>query len=387
MSAVDWVILAITILLAARGFHRGFLVGALSLGGFALGAVIGTHLAPQLLSQRSHSPYAPLFSLGGALLLGGLLGAAAEALGARFRRLLFIPGLKFLDGLGGALLGACLGLGAAWVAGALLLGVTGASGLRHQLAESQILRGLDEFLPPTGGLLDSLSRIDPLPSVNGPAANVQAPSAGIVGAAAVQRAGHQSVVRIQGVACGLGIEGSGWVAGPGLVVTNAHVVAGERQTTVQDGGGGPTLDARVVRFDPHEDIAVLSVPSLKAPALSLAPNPGIGSSAAIVGYPQDGPLSFEPGRLGQTRPTSTQDAYGNGPVIRDIAALRGTVRPGNSGGPMIDSAGQVIATVFAEITNAAKGQPGGFAVPNSVVSSELAKAGARRPVSTQSCAD
>jgi S1-C subfamily serine protease len=380
------VIVAFTILLALRGWTRGFIVSALALVGFGAGAVVGTHVGPLVLHQGSRSPYAPLFSLGGALLLGGLLGTVSEGLGMRARRLLFIPGLKFVDGLAGALLTACLALGVVWILGAVLVQVDTARSLHHDVADSRILRVLNEILPPSGPILHTLARIDPLPSVTGPAADVAAPDRRIVDAARVRDAAA-SVVKITGTACGLGIEGSGWVAGPGLVVTNAHVVAGETDTAVLV-DAQLTLPARAVVFDPTNDIAVLSVPDLHEPALTLAADPAVGESAAILGYPEDGRFDAQPGRLGDTRETSTENAYGEGPVTRDVAALRGLVRPGNSGGPMVDRAGQVAATVFAEITNAPAGRPGGFAVPDHVVAAELAKARAGHgPVSTRGCAD
>ena len=388
MSVADWVIVAFTILLALRGFTRGFVVSALALVGFGVGALLGTHVGPLVLHRGSHSPYAPLFSLGGALLIGGLLGTLAEGVGVRARRLLFIPGLKLVDGMAGALLTACLALATVWIVGAVLVQVDSSASLRHDVAESSILRELNEILPPSGPILDTLSHVDPLPSVTGPQADVAAPSASILRSAGVVRAGA-SVVKITGTACGLGIEGSGWVAGPDLVVTNAHVVAGEHdiEVSVPSDSGSPR-SAHAVRFDPHNDVAVLSVPGLAAPSLRLAGSPPIGISAAILGYPEDGPFRREPGRLGDTRLTSTQDAYGVGPTEREVTALRGRVRPGNSGGPMIDAAGQVVATVFAEVTNAPKDRPGGFAVPNSVVAGELAKARrAMTTVSTRSCAD
>jgi S1-C subfamily serine protease len=169
------------------------------------------------------------------------------------------------------------------------------------------------------------------------------------------------------------------------VVTNAHVVAGEADTTVQLRGVGAHLPAVPVDFDPHDDVAVLKVDSLTAPALSVAPRARSGSSAAILGFPLDGTFDAEPARIGDTDTFSTEDAYGNGPVTRSITSLRGLVRPGNSGGPLVNAAGQVVATVFASITGTAR--PGGFAVPNAVVESQLAAARARRgrPVSTQAC--
>jgi S1-C subfamily serine protease len=180
------------------------------------------------------------------------------------------------------------------------------------------------------------------------------------------------------------------VIGSNMVVTNAHVVAGEKDTEVLV--GDTVKPARVLVFDPTNDVAVLYVPDLGERTLTLASDPAVGTSAALLGYPEDGPFNVQPARLGQTRLTSTQNAYGNGPVVRDVAALRGDVRPGNSGGPMIDARGQVVATVFAEITDAPAGRPGGFAVPNSVVAKELVKALARArdahsSVSTQTCAD
>jgi S1-C subfamily serine protease len=386
MSLADWVIIAFTVLLSLRGFTRGFIVSALALAGFGIGAILGTRVGPLVLNQGSHSPYAPLISLGFALLLGGLLGTVSEGIGLRARRLLFIPGLKFVDGLAGAGLTACLALATVWIVGAVLVQVGGSPGLRRIVTRSTILRELREILPPSGPILNTLSHIDPLPSVTGPEANVRAPDSQIINALGVNRA-QESVVKITGTACGLGIEGSGWVAGSDLVVTNAHVVAGEHSPEVQVNGGTP-IPAEVIRFDPHNDIAVLRVSGLAEPTLSLASSPAVGTSAAILGFPEDGAFTSRAGRLGDTRLTRTQNAYGFGPVERQVTALRGVVQPGNSGGPMVDGAGQVVATVFAEVTNAPAGHAGGFAVPNSVVRSELAKAkGAERAVSTRSCAD
>ena len=387
MTFVDWLIVLFTLLLALRGYTRGFLVGALSLVGFGVGAYIGTRVGPLLLSHGAHSPYAPLFGLAGALIAGGVLASGLEGLGWSARRVVRVPGFDFLDGILGAALTACVALGIVWIIGAIVLQSSGSPELRADVQRSSILRELNRILPPSGPILDALARIDPLPSVSGPPANVSPPTRGILAVAAV-RAAQPSVVRVLGSACGLGIEGSGWVAGPDLVVTNAHVVAGETDTVVQVHGSGPSLPASPVVFDAHNDIAVLRVPGIHARILSLAASPHSGLAAAIMGYPLDGPFNVQPGRLGQTAPTRTENAYGRGPVLRDIASLRGLVRPGNSGGPMIDSAGQVVATVFAAITNAAPGQSGGFAVPDSVVRHELARAlAAHHTVSSGQCAE
>jgi S1-C subfamily serine protease len=372
VTKVDWLIVAFTVLLAMYGYAQGFIVGGLSLLGFAIGAFLGTRLAPLILPGGSHSQYAPLFGLLGALLAGAVLASGLEGVGARARGFLRIPGLRTVDGLLGAALTASVALGIAWIVGAIAFQSPNSLVLKRDIQSSAILKGLNELLPPSGPILHALARIDPLPSVRGPAADVSPPPPGIARAPAVKGAGG-SVVKVLGTACGLGIEGTGWVAGPHLVVTNAHVVAGESDTTVQIDGTPPGLDADVIGFDSHDDVAVLRVPGLQASALRMAVNPQAGTPAAILGYPLDGRFDVEPGRIGQTETVSTEDAYGNGPVLRSITALRGRVRPGNSGGPMVDPTGHVVATVFAAITGSPTGE-GGFAVPNALVSKQLAAA-------------
>ena len=384
MTAIDWLIVAFTALLAFYGYVQGFIVGAMSLFGFAIGAFVGARLGPLLLSGGSHSEYAPLFGLLGALLAGGVLASGFEGVAIRARAVLRLPGLRTIDGLLGAVLTACVGLGIAWIVGAVALESTTSSTWRAQLERSAILRDLDQILPPSGPLLHALARFDPLPSVNGPVANVPAPTSGILAAGGV-RAAEGSVVRVLGTACGLGIEGSAWVAAPGYVVTNAHVVAGEDDTVVEVGGREPNLPAEIVAFDPHDDIAVLRVPGLSLRALPLAPSSPAGTSVAILGYPEDGPFDAQPGRIGPTQAIRTDDAYGDGPVVRSITSLRGLVRPGNSGGPLVDASGRVLATVFASITGGAG--HGGFAVPDSIVRSELAAAeAAHQPIVSNRCA-
>lgn len=385
MTGIDWLILAFAVLLAMYGYAQGFIVGALSLVGFGIGAFLGTRLAPLVLPGGSHSQYAPLFGLLGALLAGAVLASGFEGIGARARMFLRVPGLRTIDGLLGAALTASVALGIAWIVAAIAAQSSNSPVLQRDIQRSAILQVLNELLPPSGPILHALARIDPIPSVRGPEADVPAPRPGIVDAPGV-KAASASVVKVLGTACGLGIEGSGWVAAPGIVVTNAHVVAGEADTTVQVAGNPPNLSAEVIDFDTHDDIAVLRVQGLHEPVLQLVANPRSGTAAAILGYPLDGPFDKEPGRIGQTEEVSTEDAYGNGPVLRSITALRGYVRPGNSGGPMIDTRGQVVATVFAAITGSSTGD-GGFAVPNALVRAELNKALARtHPVSTGACA-
>jgi S1-C subfamily serine protease len=362
---------------------QGFIVGALSLFGFAVGAFIGTRLAPLVLNNGARSPYAPLLGLLGALLAGGVLASGLEGIGVRVRSGLRLRGLRTVDGLLGAALTACVGLGVAWIVGAVALQTDGSRSLGQEIQRSAILTELNQLLPPSGPILNALARFDPLPSVHGPAADVPAPTRGILGQPSVHEVAA-SVVRVFGSACGLGIEGSGWVAAPGIVVTNAHVVAGESDTAIQVGGIGPGRSAEVLDFDSRDDVAVLRVGGLQAPALQTSGNARPGTSAAILGYPLDGAFNVEPARVGQTNTVATENAYGEGHVLRTITALRGRVQPGNSGGPLVDVHGHVLATIFAALTGTT--HPGGFAVPNSVVRSQLDKALARdRPVGTGRC--
>jgi S1-C subfamily serine protease len=275
---------------------------------------------------------------------------------------------------------ACVGLGIAWVLGALALANGGDA--RREVQRSAILGRLNDVLPPSNGLIATLARLDPFPRIDGPEARVAPPRASIAREAGVQTAA-QSVVKVLGTACGLGVEGSGWVAGAGLVVTNAHVVAGQKDTQVLLRGRQPGTDARVVAFDPRNDVAVLRVAGLNAPVLGLASDPRSGTAGAILGFPGNGPYDVRAGRVGETREVITQDAYGNGPVRRSITSLRGAVRSGNSGGPMVDAGGRVVTTVFAATTS---GPRGGFGVPNAVVRSTLRKAQASDGVSTGPCA-
>ena len=378
MTGVDWIIVGLLLLLALFGWAQGFVTGALALAGFALGAWLGTRLAGALLPDGSRSPYAPAIGLVGALCVGAGFAAGFEGLGYRLRSKLTLPGLSLVDGALGALLTALVGLGVVWIVGAVA--VHSAGDIRYEVQRSQILSRLNKALPPSGPLLNALARFDPFPRIDGPEARVAPPRAGIARDPEVEAAGG-SVVKVLGTACGLGVEGSGWVAGDGLVVTNAHVVAGQDDTRVLLRGREPGLDATAVAFDPKNDLAVLRVSGLDAEVLPMARSPRSGTSAAVLGFPHNGPYDVRAARLGETRTTVTQDAYGRGPVQRLIVSLRGVVRSGNSGGPMVDGSGRVVATIFAATTS---GPRGGYGVPNSIVRRVLA--GAREAVSTGPCA-
>jgi Trypsin-like peptidase domain/Colicin V production protein len=379
LTTVDWIIVAFTIVMAVWGYGQGLIAGALSLAGFAAGALLGSRLGPLLLSGGSESPYAPLIALVAALFVGGVFASGFEVLGFHLRRRLG-ERLGVLDGLGGGALVACLGLFLVWIAGAAALHTPGARDLRDEIQRSAILKQLNATLPPSGPLLQALARFDPLPSIRGPSADVPPPDSRIARDREVRRAGR-SVVRVLGTACGLGVQGSGWVARDGIVVTNAHVVAGQDDTSVQPGGEGDSYDAEAIWFDSRNDLAILRVPELPAtPALRTNPGARVGAEAAVLGYPENGPYDVRPARLGETANVLSQDAYGRGPVERAITTVRGLVRPGNSGGPAVDAAGRVVTTIFAASTGRRRT---GYGVPDSVVRDALGRA--RGPVDTGPC--
>ena len=371
--------------MAAVGWRQGFLAGFFALVGFVGGALLGSRIGPALLPDGASSPYAPLVSLVAAVTGGSILAGTLEAAGFLLRRAIPVPGLAAVDGMLGALLSTAVALGLAWLAGAVALQTPGATGLRQDIQRSAILDRLNDVLPPSGSVLNALARFDPFPHIDGPEANVPAPRAAVARDPQVAAAAA-SVVRVLGTACGLGIEGSGWIAGDGLVVTNAHVVAGEEDTVVQERGTGVQLDAVPVAFDSHDDVAVLRVDDLRdAPALELADDPRAGLDGAVLGFPGNGPYDVRAARLGQTRTVLSQDAYGKGPVSRRMTSFRGRVRPGNSGGPLVGTDGRVLATVFAEATGGTR--QGGYGVPNALVRHVLDEAVPEgQQVSTGACA-
>lgn len=369
MTGLDWLIIAFGLLMAVWGYRQGLIVGALSLLGFAAGGWLGSRIGPEFLVDGSESPYAPLTALTGALLIGGVAAVSLETVAHSMRvRLLGGGGTaRLADAAGGALLLASLGIALAWLFGAVALNAPGGKDLRRSVQRSTVLQALNREFPPSGGLLNALNRIDPGSAIRGPDPGVGPPDSAIAGAPEV-RAASAGVVRVLGTACGLGVSGSGWVAAPGVVVTNAHVIAGEDDTTVSLDGDETRRDAVPVHYDPSNDLALLQVEGLDAPVLSLADPALSGTTGAIIGYPENGPLAIAPARLGTTGTAATDDSYGNGPLRRRLTALRGDVRSGNSGGPVVDGSGRVLTTIFASTVSK---QAGGYGVPNGVVEAAL----------------
>jgi S1-C subfamily serine protease len=375
VSSADWVVLGVVAASALYGMATGFLRGAFSLAGFALGAYLGARFAPLILTDGS--PYVPVIALAGAVLLGTVMRGLAGLLAGALRSSLgLVPGMHLLDRLAGLALGLVAGVFLCWAVGAVLLYLPGETDLRRSVQSSAILGEINDVFPPER-LLETLERVDPIGVFLGPPAIVAPPDSKLANDPDVARA-SRSVVRVTGVACGLGVEGSGWIAGKGLVVTNAHVVAGVSTPWV-DSTDGRAFSATVVVFDSHNDVAVLRVPGLAGAPLTLA-DPARGMAVALVGYPENGPLRRTPGRLGGTADLLARDAYGRGPVRRQVTALRGAVQPGSSGGPGIDAQGRVRTTVFARRPR----ETGGYGIPAALVEKALAQVRAA-PVAPTDC--
>jgi S1-C subfamily serine protease len=374
VTIVDWLALALVVLAAVGGAVQGLVWSGLSLAGLIGGAFIGGRLAPLVLSDGSSSPYAPVVAVIAAVVLAVAFEVVGSTVGAMIRGRERSQGLQLLDSLGGLVAGALIGLGVVWVLGAMALQLPGQTQLRRAVQRSELLQRLNSIVPPRT-LLNTLARIDPFPGLAGPPVPTRPPDPRVLAQPGV-RAAAPSVVRIVGTACGLGLEGTGWVARPGVVVTAAHVVAGEDDTTISALDG--TFRAQAIAFDAQNDVAVLSVPGLTARPLRLV-DPRPGASVAIVGYPENGPLDAVPGRIGDTATVFAEDAYGR-QTRRTVTSIGGSVRHGDSGGPAVDASGAVQVTVFA----ARLSGPGGYGVPASIVRRALDSA--HGPVSTGPCA-
>jgi len=382
LSFLDVLIALFIVVVVLRGARTGFLAGVFSLVGVVVGASLGSRIAPSLMPDSGNPVYGAGITLGSILAFAVLGEVVARTVGGSIRNRLSSPTSETLDGFGGAALGFALSLVLVWAVGVFALQSPPLAGLHPAVQDSRILQSLNERMP-SGLLTRAVADLEPLPRIKGPEPQVSAPEGNIVRDPDVRSASARTL-RVTGIACGYGVEGSGWAAGQNLVVTNAHVVAGETATRVQVGGAGRLLPAKVVVFDEKNDIAVLRVNGLGLTPLPLtAPRPG--EAAAVIGFPENGPLEVEPARTGATQRVISSDAYDRGPVKRVVTSFRVYVRPGNSGGPAVNANGQVVSTIFASRTDS---DNSGYGVPSRIVRQHLrAAAGRSIPVSTGGCAN
>ncbi len=355
---VDLVLAALLIGYAVSGYRQGLIVGALSLGGFLCGALLAMTLIPDLVDGHiGGGTGRTVVVLGGVMIVAWAGQVAGAYAGAAARRSLGHTPFRIAD--------QCLGAVAGLVSVALVLwfvagAVRGSSlpSVSRAVASSRVISGIDRIMPQQlSSLAESLRSAvagGDFPRVFAGLRKediepVQTPDPAILSQAVLQHAAR-SIVKVIGEAtsCDRGQEGSGVVISPQHVMTNAHVVAGMPEPTVQVGGVGRHYPAIVVVFDPRRDIAVLDVPGLTAPSLPASHNLARNDGAIVAGFPHNGAFTAGAGRVRELIRAKGDDIYGRGGAVRQVYSLYATVQPGNSGGPLLDSTGSLAGLVFAK---------------------------------------
>jgi S1-C subfamily serine protease len=352
------VILAISALsFAAAGFRQGFITGSLSFAGFLAGGLAGVAFAPSLVSSLQPGLGQALFAIVVILGLATLGQVLGSLLGGSLRDLVTWHPARVVDATAGALLGVASLLIVSWFVGSAVASASIPT-LTREVRDSRILATVDRVMPePADRVYSSLSRVldrNGFPQVFAPFVNerivpVDPPDTRVLDSRAVRKA-RGSIVKVLGTAesCARQIEGTGFVYAPERVMTNAHVVAGVRRPTVQIAGTGGELPARVVVFDPDRDVAVLYVPGMAAPALGFDYTGERRDPAVVAGFPRNGPFRADPARIRDELRARGPDIYDSGQVVRQVFSLFAEVEPGNSGGPLLSSAGDVYGVIFAK---------------------------------------
>jgi S1-C subfamily serine protease len=390
-DVLDVVLLLAALLFAVSGYRQGFVVGVLSFVGFLGGGVLGARAAPGIAdSSLLVDLPRPVVGLGVVLLAAVVGQLLATLVGAAVRNRLTWRPARTVDAFGGSLVSVVSLLLVAWLIGSAVASSPSPT-LAAAARNSAVLGVVDGAIPlPVERFFASFRRlIDDrgFPEVFGGLAPTQVtevpPPEAALAQSAVVMAAQPSVLKITGVAesCRRRIEGTGFVYAPQRVMTNAHVVAGVDEPQVEV--GDDVLPARVVLFDAGRDVAVLAVPGLERPPLGFTGEAEQGASAIVVGYPQNGGFRADPARVRGTQRARGPDIYQQETVVREIYAVRGMVRPGNSGGPLLDEAGQVLGVIFAA---AADDPQTGYALTAAeVASSAQAGAAATEPADTRTC--
>jgi S1-C subfamily serine protease len=388
VDLLDVLLMLVILVYAASGYRRGLVAGCVSFAGFVGGAVVGVWVLPWMTRLVERGTTAATVTAVITVLLPAVLGhELAGRLALRLRRELDRGALRAADGVGGAAANTMAVLVVAWVA-ASVLAASASPLVNTAIRDSRLLGAVQEVMPDTtpawfSRATSALTQAG-FPQVfnpfeNEPVAGVARPSGDSVTASAVNAA-RLSTVKIEGVAGDQGREGSGFVYAPRHVMTNAHVVAGIDRPGVRVGGVGRSYEARVVLFDPRRDVAVLYVPGLQAPVLRFDDGARRGDSAVVAGYPQDGSLDLQAATVASRMNATGQNIYNDGTVTREIYSIRSTVRPGNSGGPLLSTDGRVYGVVFARSTSDPET---GYVLTAAEVAADARRAaGATAPVDT-----
>lgn len=364
MSLVDLLTVAVVGVAALAGWRRGLVAQLISFSGVLIGAIVGSRVAPLFLSGGVESPWVPLASLVGALIGAVLLQALMSMLGTTMRARI-VPGrFRAFDSAGGLATGAFVGLGVMWLLAVLAIQQP-AVGLRSQVERSFVMAKLVDHVP-ARTVLAALESLDPLPLLSGvPHASLPEPDPSVIDID-LARSTYPSVVEVVGSSCGISAQGSGWVASNSLVVTNAHVIAGQDDTRVFT-PGNQSLRADLVYIDAANDVAVLHVPGLEAPPLTLAERAARGETVVLLGYPRGGPLQAGYATAGRPTKVIAPDALNRSRGFRTVVPLRASVEPGESGGPVINADGDVVSMVFG----ATQDREGSVGVPLSAIQEAL----------------
>jgi S1-C subfamily serine protease len=356
VHVVDGVLILLMLVFAISGYRQGFVIGALSFGGFFSGALIGLQVGPLIANHFANGATRVVVSLVTIFALAVLGQTLAGWFGTRLRRAIVSRPWQRLDDAGGAVVSLVAVLLVAWLV-AVPLGSSSLPWLNKEVRSSAILGGINDLMPEqaqalSAGLRQTLDT-NGFPDVFGglartQARQVEAPDPALANSAVVADS-KKSVIKVLGTApsCSRRIEGSGFAYANDRVMTNAHVVAGTREVQVETTNNG-RLNATVVVYDPERDLAVLYVPGLTAPVMPFAEKAsGTGSSAIVLGYPLDGPYNAQSARVREVSKITGPDIYDSGDVTREIYTIRGLVRSGNSGGPLVSPAGKVLGVIFA----------------------------------------
>jgi S1-C subfamily serine protease len=393
VNVLDLLLIAAALGFAVSGYRQGFVVGALSVLGFLGGGLVAVQLLPLLLRHLSPGTTASVVAVVVVIVLAAVGQAVTTHFGWKLRGRIGRAKVKTLDAVGGALVNVLSMLLVAWLIGSALAG-TSLPTVSKQVRSSKVLSTVQGALPADApnwfsDLSQDLAR-NGFPQVfnpfeQEPITEVEPPDPELANSPGVLRA-KGSLVKVLGTAasCGKTLEGSGFVFAPHRVMTNAHVVGGVDEPTVQIGGAGQLYDATVVRYDWPRDIAVLDVPKLNAPPLSFAGEARSNDSAIVAGFPENGSFNVQPARIRGRIQANGPDIYHRGQVVRDVYSVRSLVRQGNSGGPLLTPEGQVYGVVFAKSLDSSDT---GYVLTSAEVKDDVTQgATASGKVSTEGCA-
>ena len=356
MNALDWLLVVLVLAYALSGYWQGFVTGAFATSGLLLGGLLGVWLAPIALGDADPSLLVSLGALFIVILSASLGQGLFQFVGARIRDRITWQPVRALDAIGGAVLSAAAVLVVAWALGVAISG-SRIGGVTGPVRSSAVLAEVNDVMPAAAGdFLEAFNDVvgttffprylEPFSPER--IVEVSPGDKRMLRDPDVQRAG-ESVLKVRGTNdCGRGVEGSGFLYSQDRLMTNAHVVAGVDDPEIEV--DGEMLPATVVEYDSELDIAVLAFDSGAIPVLPFNDPAAPAQSKdaiAILGYPEDGPYDVRAGRIRDEQRLSSPDIYGDGKVLRDVYSMRGLVRPGNSGGPIVSSAGETVGVVFA----------------------------------------